>query len=77
MGVLPYGGTPAESLATPVLRSELDVQTYRVLDGRVPEDCVALKDDDGRYHVTRSLNQRPRAGTALTGAKPHLGFDVL
>ena len=76
--VLPYGELQSESLASPAFRSELDVQTYRVVGGRVPEDCVALKDNDGRYHVARALNQPPpTAGTALTGAHPHLGFGVL
>jgi hypothetical protein len=77
MSVLPYGDTQAESLASPVFRSEPDVQTYRVVDGRFAEDCVALKDGDGLYHVARSLSQAPLAGTALTGAQPHLGFGVL
>jgi hypothetical protein len=53
------------------------VQTYRVVGSRVPEDCVVLEDGDGRYHLARSLNQPPLAGTALTGAQPHLGFGVL
>ena len=75
--MLPYGEAQAESLASPVFRWELDMQTYRVVDARVPEDCVALKDGDGRYHLARSLKQPPLAGTALTGAAPHLGFDVL
>ncbi len=53
------------------------MQKYRVLECRVDDFKMALKCNNGRYHLTRVLNVLPPIGLVLHGAKAHLGFGVL
>jgi len=50
---------------------------YRVVHRTDGDEFVALRDGSGRFHVARSLKEKPPMRALLHGARPHLGFGML